>query len=485
MTVPRRPSIVVIGGGITGLTASRVLREALVHGGAGEVTLIEAAPQLGGKILTERVGGFLIEGGPDSFLTLKPQAVELARELGLGDRLVGTLDPRHVFILHRGRLHPLPEGLASLIPQRLGPFIRSRLFTPWEKARFGLDLLIPPSPNGTDEALGSFVRRRLGQAAVERLAGPLLAGIHAGDIEELSLRATFPTLAEAERRYGSLTRAVLARRRAPARSGGRIGAEGASPGGSMFMTLRGGLRELVDRAADLPGVAVRTQTDVRTIERRGERYLVRVEGAEAIEADVVLVTVPANAAAVVLRDLNPPAADLAATVPHVSTAAVAFGFRRADVRHPLAGHGYVVGLGEGMAHTAATWVSSKWPDRAPEGYVLLRCFTGRAGEQQALALDDGALAEALLAEVTPLLGITGAPELTRVYRWNAAMPQYTLGHLERVAALRRALEATPGIIVAGGGYGGVGLPDCIRQGREAAAEALRLAAPPALEAVER
>jgi oxygen-dependent protoporphyrinogen oxidase len=221
---------------------------------------------------------------------------------------------------------------------------------------------------------------------------------------------------------------------------------------------------------------VRTGAPVRSIERRGAGYLVRIEGSEDVEADRLLVTVPAGAAAAVLRDVNPRASELAATVPYVSTAVVAFGFRRADVRHPLAGHGYVVGLGERMRHTAVTWVSSKWPGRAPDGHVLLRCFTGRAGDQAALALDDAALARALLAELGPLLGVTGAPVLTRVYRWEASMPQYTMGHLERVAALRRALGATPGIVVAGGGYDGVGIPDCIRQGREAAAQALPMAA---------
>lgn len=466
--------IAVIGGGITGLAAARVLQEAARRGDAGAVTLVEAAPRLGGKIVTEQVGGFLIEGGPDSFLTLKPDAIELAREVGLADRLVTPLEPRHVFILHRGRLHRLPDGLAALIPQRLGPFIRSPLFTPLEKARFGLDLLIPPSPNGADEPLGRFVRRRLGTAAVERLAGPLLGGIHAGDIEQLSLRATFPALAEAERRYGSLTRAALARRRSPLDPrAGRF--ERGGPGdGSIFMTLRGGLRELVDRASDLPGVAVRAGATVRGIERRGDGYALRLDGSESIEADRVAVTVPAGAAAAVLREVNPRAADLAATIPYVSTTVAAFGFRRADVRHPLSGHGYVVGLGERRRHTAVTWVSSKWPGRAPDGHVLLRCFTGRAGDEGALALDDDALGRALLDEITPLLGIRGAPVLARVYRWEASMPQYTMGHLERVGALHRALLATPGIVVAGGGYGGVGIPDCIRQGREAAAEVLRL-----------
>ena len=478
MTDRRAVRLAVVGGGITGLAAARALQAAVDTGGVEDVTLIEAGPRLGGKIVTERVGGFLIEGGPDSFLTLKPQAVEFARELGLGDRLVPTVDPRHVFILHRGRLHPLPDGLASLIPHRLGPFLRSGLFTLREKARFGLDLLVPPSPNEGDEALGHFVRRRLGHAAVERLAGPLLAGIHAGNVEKLSLRATFPTLAEAERRYGSLTRAVLARRRSPGRAGGGATGGGLARDGAatMFMTLRGGLGDLVERAADLPRVTVRAGATVRTIERQGGRYVLRLAGGESLEADAVALTVPAHAAAVLLRDVNPPASRMAASVPYVSTAAVALGFRGADVGHALAGHGYVVAGGEGMAHTACTWVSSKWPGRAPAGHVLLRCFAGRAGNQEALALDDGALVHALLEELTPLLGITGSPVLTRVYRWRDAMPQYTVGHLDRMAALRAALRATPGIIVAGGGYGGVGLPDCIRQGRDAAEEALGIVA---------
>ena len=476
MTDRRDVRLAVVGGGITGLAAARALQAAVDAGGVEDVTLIEAEPHLGGKILTERVGGFLVEGGPDSFLTLKPQAVEFARQLGLGDRLVPTVDPRHVFILHRGRLHPLPDGLASLIPQRLGPFLRSGLFTLREKARFGLDLLVPPSPNGADEALGHFVRRRLGHAAVERLAGPLLAGIHAGDVEELSLRATFPTLADAERRYGSLTRAVLARRRSQAHEdAGRNGAarDGAA---TMFMTLRGGLGELVERAADLPHVAVRTRTALRTIERQGGRYVLRLVGGESLEVDAVVLTVPAHAAAVLLRDVNPPASRMAASVPYVSTAAAALGFRRADLGHALAGHGYVVAGGEGRAHTACTWVSSKWPGRAPAGHVLLRCFAGRAGDQEAFNLDDGTLVRALLEELTPVLGIVGSPVLTRVYRWRDAMPQYTVGHLDRMAALRAALRATPGIVVAGGGYGGVGLPDCIRQGRDAAEEALGIVA---------
>ncbi|MDQ7843335.1 MAG: protoporphyrinogen oxidase [Armatimonadota bacterium] len=462
--------IAVVGGGIAGLAAAYALQHGLQEGRAVGVTLIEAAPRLGGKILTERVGGFLIEGGPDSFLTLKPQAVQFARALGLGDRLVPTGRPRHVFILHRGRLHPLPDGLTSLVPRRLGPFLRSDLFSIREKARFAWDLLVPPNRNGSDETIGAFVRRRLGPAAVERLAGPLLAGIHAGDVEALSLRATFPTLAEAEIRYGSLTRAVVARRRSV------TGVDGEA---AMFMTLAGGLQELVDRVVTaLQAVVLRTGTRALSLERRARGYRVILEGGEEVEADAVILATPANVAAALLRDVNEAASRLAADIPYASTAAVALGFRRPDVAHPLVGHGYVVASSEAMLHTACTWVSSKWPGRAPPDHVLLRCFVGRAGRSAGLELADDVLVRRLLAELAPLLGLRGDPVLARVYRWPASMPQYTVGHLERLRALRAALAGTPGLFMAGGGYEGVGLPDCIRQGQEAAAAALASASPP-------
>jgi len=456
--------IAVVGGGITGLAAAHTLQQGTADGRVARVTLIEGAPRLGGKIVTERVGGFLIEGGPDSFLTLKPEAVQFARALGLGDRLIPTRQPRHVFILYRGRLHPLPDGLTSLVPRRLGPFLRSDLFSIREKARFGWDLIAPQNRNGDDETIGAFVRRRLGPAAVERLAGPLLAGIHAGDVEALSLRATFPTLAEAEARYGGLIRAMLARRR---------GAPTAAGEAAMFMTLAGGLQELVDHAAAaLRAVAVRTGTRVLALERRGFGYRIVLEEGEVVEADAVILATPAHVSAALLRGVNDAAAQVAADIPHASTAAVALGFRRSQVAHDLVGHGYVVAASEGRLHTACTWASSKWPDRAPADHVLLRCFVGRAGQGQGLELADDLLVRTLVAELAPFLGLRGDPVLARVYRWPAAMPQYTVGHLDRLRALRAALARTPGLFVAGGGYEGVGLPDCIRQGRDAAAAAL-------------
>ena len=462
--------VIIVGGGITGLAAAHALDRAIRRGDVDQAILLEAGARLGGKILSERVGGFLIEGGPDSFITLKPQAVAFAREVGLGDDITGTLPPRDVFIRHHGRLVPIPEGLTGLVPQRLAPFVRSPLFSLIEKMRFGLEPLIPASRNGADESLGSFVRRRLGQAAVDRLAAPLLAGIHAGDVERLSLRATFPQLADAVHRHGSLTRAVLARGRTGAASND---APPTGPTLPMFMTLRGGLQELVSAAVrSINDVTIRTGAPVSTILRHQGRYLVDLAGGERLEAGAVILTVPAHAAAPLVVGVNAPAARVAERIRSISTAVVALGFRRSDVRHRLEGHGYVGSHHERTVHTACTWVSSKWADRAPAGMVLLRCFVGRDGAQAALTMGDDDLTAAVVDELRPLLGITGAPALRRVFRWQDAMPQYEVGHLDRLATMQAALEATPGLILAGSPYRGVGLPDCIAQGTHAAHQAV-------------
>jgi oxygen-dependent protoporphyrinogen oxidase len=462
--------VIVIGGGITGLAAAYALDGAVRRGEVGEAVLLEAGPRLGGKIITECIDDFLIEGGPDSFITLKPQAVRFARELGLGDRLIGTLEPRHVFIRHAGRLYPLPDGLTGLIPQRLGSFVRSPLFTLAEKARFGLEPFIAPAANGADESIGGFVRRRLGQAAVDRLAAPLLAGIHAGDIDRLSLRATFPQLAEAERRYGSLTRAVLARRGSA--SSGNGTQQGDLPT-SVFMTLRGGLEELVRAAAaSIRNVRLRTASPVAAVTYADGAYVVRLSNGERVEAAAVILSLPVHSAVRLLAGVNSPAAAVAGMIRSISTAVLVLGFRRDQIHHRLDGHGYVSSHNEVASHTACTWVSSKWPDRAPPGSVQLRCFVGRDGAQTALEMDDRDLTNAVLGELRPLLGITGTPVLARAYRWRDAMPQYEVGHLERLDALQAALSATPGLILAGAPYRGVGLPDCIAQGMSAARQAV-------------
>jgi len=452
--------VVVIGAGITGLAAAYDLNTLVASGALDGATVLEAGPRAGGKILTERADGFLVEGGPDSFLTVKPHALQLCREVGLGDRVVGTLPPRDVFVLHRGRLQPLPEGLTSMVPAPAS-LLRSPLFSWPEKVRFALDLFVPPSPDGADLSLGEFFGRRLGRAAVDRLVAPLLAGIYAGDPDHLSLQATFPQYADSVRRHGGLIRASRAGRRAgPA----------APPDPGLFATLAGGLTELVDALAkSLTHVAVRTRTPVKTVTRGGRRYLVGLADGSSLPADAVIVTVPAPAAGHLLAGLNPNAAALMQQIPYASTAVVVAGFRRTDVAHPLVGHGYVVARSEGTLHTACTWVSSKWPGCAPPDHLVLRCYAGRAGDRRALTLDDGDLVNAVIAEVKPLLGVSGTAVFTRVYRWPDAMPQYLVGHRALVAGIEQALEATPGIAVAGAAYCGVGLPDCIREGRAAAA----------------
>ena len=448
--------IAVVGGGITGLAAAYALR-------GHDVTLLERDARLGGKILTERIDGFLLEAGPDSFLTTKPQAVALCRELGLADRLTGTNPGRTVYVLSRGRLHPLPDGLMLIAPTKVAPFLRSRLFSLREKARIAADLFLPPRAADRDESLAAFVRRRLGQAALDRIAAPLLAGIYAGESEQLSLRATFPQLLDLEKKYGSLIAGMLAQRRRTAVS---PSTDGRLP---LFMTLDDGLDRLVDRlAASLQGVDVRTGTGVAALSRSASGYSLHLDTGDRVRADAVMLTTPAYVTADLLDALAPDAAALLRQIPYASTATISLGYRQQDLP-PLDGHGFVVARGEGRRITACTWASTKWPARAPGGYGLLRAYVGSAGDPEVLEGSDDEIIQIVRGELAAAMGLQARPVLTRVVRWPRSMPQYTLGHLDRLAAIERALSRLPGIVLAGAGYRGIGLPDCIRQGRAAAA----------------
>lgn len=466
------PSVAIVGGGITGLATAYFLGRL-----AGEieaplkVTLIEAAGRLGGKILTERVQGFLIEGGADAFLVQKPWAVQLCRELGLEDQLVAPR-PGKTYVLMGGRLRRLPEGAMGLIPTRLGSFARSELFTPWGKLRMGLDLLIPPRRDSQDESLARFIRRRLGREALERLAEPLLAGIYAADPQSLSLQATFPMLRELERRHGSLIRGALRMRRQRGQRGEQLQHEGKPL--SVFLTLRKGLGTLTDALIRcLEPVRLLTRRRVMRLEPLAQGYHLALDDGSFIEADAVVLTTPAFVTAELIELVSPEAADLLAKIPYASTAVVTLGFSRQDIEHPLDGTGFVVPRIESRAITACTWSSSKWPDRAPEDFVLLRAFFGRFGQSDALCLKDPELIELALDELKDLLGVQGRPVLTRVHRWPRAMPQYLVGHLEHLAQIERALGNHPRIMLAGAAYRGIGLPDCIRQGKEAAQTVLQ------------
>lgn len=468
-TVPtREPAVVaVVGGGITGLAAAHDLAKAGVP-----FTLFEAQPRWGGIVSTERAGGFLLEAGPDSILAQKPDGIALCRELGLGESLVPTSAPRTVYVLREGRLHPLPEGVLG-IPNRVGPLLRTGLFSWRGKMRMGLDLVMPRGRGG-DESIASFLRRRLGQEAVERLGQPLMAGIHSGDPERLSLRATFPRLADLETRHRSLLRGF----RAAARGAGAAPPD-ATGFGSAFVSLRDGLGTLVDAlVARLPPASLRPEAPVVSVKRAGGGFLLVTTDGRHVPAAAVILAVPPPRASAILREIDPELAGLLARIVFVSTAVVFLGYRREDVGHPLVGHGLMLPWTEGLRTNACTFFSSKFPGRAPAGHVLLRGFLGSARDPDVLRSTDDELARTVRNELGPLLGLRGEPAPVRVYRWPSGTPQMEVGHLERMARLEARLAASPGLLLAGAGLRGAGLPDCIADGRAAAARARQLVSAP-------
>lgn len=460
--------IVVVGGGMAGLAAAHRLVEASRAAGRPvALTLCEAEGRLGGTIQTERADGFLLEGGPDSFVSEKPWALALAERIGLGPRLQRTDDRfRRTYVVHRGRLHPLPDGFLLLAPTRVGPVLASSLFSWRGKARMALDLVLPRRRSAEeDESLGSFVRRRLGREALERVAQPLVGGIYTADPDRLSLAATMPRFLALERQHRSL---ILALRRtaAPRETGGASGARW-----SLFVTLAGGMGELVDTlAARIPAAAIRRSCPVAGIERDGAEapWRVRLPGGETIPADGVVLAGEAPRMAGLVRAVDGELARLLAGVEYASSAAVTLAYPRAAIRHPLDGFGFVVPRIEGRAAIACTFSSVKYPGRAPAGFALLRVFLGGALQADLLDRDDDALARLAHDEVAPLLGVGGGPVLSRVWRHPRAMPQYRVGHLDRVRAMEARLAGLPGLVLAGSAYRGVGLADCVRSGEEGA-----------------
>jgi oxygen-dependent protoporphyrinogen oxidase len=458
--------LVVVGAGISGLAAAhRAVERAREQGRPLELTVLEGADRVGGTIQTEQRDGFLVEGGPDSFLSEKPWALALCQRIGLEERLMRTDDRfRRTFVVWGGRLHPLPEGFQLLAPTRLAPLLASGLFSWPGKLRMACDLVLPRGGD-PDESLGAFVRRRLGREALERVAQPLVAGIYTADPDELSLSATMPRFVEMERRERSVILALWrAARKAPAQHAGTSGARW-----SLFVTLARGMDELVQAlAARLPPGAVRLKERVTGVARESGRWRIATEGGVAHEADALVLAPEAHQAARMLRYVDPALTHLLEGIPHASSATVSLAYRRADVRHPLDGFGFVVPHAERRPIIACTFSSVKYAGRAPDGHVLLRVFLGGALNEGVLQGDDATLVRTAREQIGPLLGITAEPELARVARHARAMPQYHVGHAARAAAIEQAVSRHPGLRLVGGAYRGVGIADCVRSGEEAA-----------------
>lgn len=456
--------VVVAGGGITGLAAAhRLVELAAENARALHLTLLEAEARVGGVICTERCGGFVIELGPDSILAEHPWAVELCERVGLGPRMIGTRsEQQQTYVVHRGRLEPLPDGFVLMAPARLLPVLRSRLFSWRGKLRMAADLLLPRG-GGDDESLAGFVRRRFGHEVLERVVQPLIGGIYTADPEVLSLAATMPRFLELERDRRSV---IWAMRSARHRGAARHGQSGAR--WSLFVSLDDGLQTLADTLVQrLPEGALRLGHRVRSVDR-GRTWRVVAENGQSFTADAVIVAVPAYHAADLLHAVDAALAAELEAIDYASAAVVTLAFEEAAFHAPLGGFGFVVPHVEGRSILACSYSSKKWPGRAPEGRVLLRAFAGGALQPEVLKVDDGALISIVRRELRDLLGIDAEPSLVRVARWPRSMPQYNVGHLQRLARIEQRLARHAGLHLAGNAYGGVGIPHCIHSGETAA-----------------
>ena len=457
--------VIIVGGGVAGLSAAFEL-----HRRSVPFILLEAAPRAGGVVLSEQVDGFTIDAGPDSLLVQKPEGIRLCEELGIGDRLVPTKPPRLAFVQRGGRLHALPAASVLGIPTRWGPFVRTPLFSWAGKLRMGAELGIPKRASDDDESIGAFMERRFGREAKEYLAEPLLAGIHAGDVDRLSMRSLFPRFRDAERKHGSVLRGFRKEAPSAARPPGPQPTAPASQQG-VFRSLPGGLSEMIGALVGaLPSSSIRLRTAVTDISAARSCYRIRTADGQTFTTEAVVVASPAFAAARILRSLNAPLAELCEGIPYASTATIALAFPRRAVVHPLNGSGFVVPRVERTGILAASWLSSKWQHRAPEDRVLMRTFVGGARDPDAVGRSDRELITASMDALRPLLGISGEPLFARVYRWERANAQHEVGHLDRLARIEEAIARHPGLFVTGSGFRGVGIPDCVADARATAGQ---------------
>ena len=469
--------IAIVGGGIAGLAAAYELEKARAAGTAVEYTLYEERPRLGGSLASEIVDGAVLERGPDSFLTEKPAATELCRELGLSGELIPSNDAaRKTYIVVSKRLVPLPDGLMFLVPTKLIPTAMTRLFSLRTKIRMGLELLHPPRPSEGDESVAALVERHFGREAVDRLADPLLSGIYGGDAKQLSAQTVLPRLVEMEAKYGSLTRGMLAAHR-KMREFAKTSSKTQNRGAAIFTGLRGGMQQLVDAiAARLDPASIRAGTPVSGIEKTAQGWSVTASGTrEAF--DCLILSAPAWAAGELLKPVDAELASELSGIPYSSSITVNLVYDESNIGALPPGFGFLVPVVEGRAMLACTFAHRKFLGRTPPGKAVFRAFLGGMKRGELLGESDETLVGTVRREMSGILGAKTfsaetEPEFAQVTRWPRAMAQYAVGHKERMGRVQARVSALPGLRLAGNAYDGIGVPDCIRLGRKAATELL-------------
>jgi len=455
--------ITIIGGGITGLAAAYYLQKAA----AGiRYTLLESEPHLGGKIATVRDAGFVVEGGPDSFISQKPHGFQICRDLGMEGELLPSNDATYkTRLLCDGRLVPYPEGFRLAVPTKIWPFVKSPLISPLGKLRMGMDLFIPARRDTSDESLAHFIRRRLGNEALERIAGPIMSGIFVADPDRMSVQSTFPMFVDLERKYGSLTRGIIQARKASARASG----EGRTYG--VFTSLKNGMGSLVDAIAGQLKGDVRTGCTVAAIRRLEHGFQVETlpRGTRPLMTDEVVLAVPAFTAAQFLKEMHPELSRRLEQVRYVSSATVTFAYSEDEIsRVPDGGgFGFVVPRREKSRLLAFTWSSRKFDHRAPEGYHVVRAFIGGSRHEELALLPDNDLFNLVREELLDIMGIKAAPVRHWIFRWKSGNPQFDVGHLDRVTEMETLAAEIPGLHLAGSAYRGLGIPDCVKSAQAA------------------
>jgi len=463
--------IIIIGGGIAGLAAAFRIQREIKEGANLECILLEGSNHFGGKISTEKLDGFIIERGPDSFISQKPAAIQLCKQLGLEDRLTGTNPGApSTFVYTGGKLVTMPDGLSLMIPTKFLPFALTPLFSLPGKIRMAFDLLIPKKQDNGDESLASFVRRRMGEEALNKMAEPMLAGIYASDPEKMSITSTFPMFVETEKKYRSLILGMLARKKAMLMNA----VKRPSSAYSLFMTLKDGLGEMVDAVIKKsPDIQFKSGTKVVGIERNKEKWHLKLDDGSENQVDAVIVATPGTVTAKLLQNITPDSAELLNSIHYVSTATVTLGYKREGFSHSLDGFGFVVPKAEGCSILACTWTSSKFPHRAPKDYVMLRCYVGGALQEEIAEKDTETLETLVRKDLQQIMGITETPIFCKVFKNNKSNVQYHVNHSQKIDSIMEDLKNYPGLFLAGSAYRGIGIPDCIQNGNLAAESALK------------